>query len=198
MRGLWDEAKTPSASYARHILTATAAARIPPAADHAGRAADLIASMLAAGLDDAAARWAPVVEGMDDEGDRGWAMLAVGAPRNVVDTSAGRVEAYIGRDDSVGGHRGLVLVAALAGLGRVDDPAALGLQIRQSRWSNMLAAAARSNQPGTVALLAAVGMQTSDWRGVPAGHLYHIVRALRQVGLGYEARMIAAEALSRL
>jgi hypothetical protein len=134
---------------------------------------------------------------MGDEGDRAWALLAVVAPRAVVDTSAGRVEAFVERDDSPGGHRGRMLVAALAGLGRIDDPAALGLEIRQSRWSNMLAAAARSDQPGTVALLAAVGMQTSDWRGVPAGHLYHIVRALRQVGLDYEARMIAAEALSR-
>jgi hypothetical protein len=197
MRGLWDEPKTPMGRYARHIMTATAAARIPPAGDHSERAADLIASMLAAGLDDAAARWGAVVEGMGDEGDRAWALLAVVAPRAVVDTSAGRVEAFVERDDSLGGHRGRMLVAALAGLGRIDDPAALGLEIRQSRWSNMLAAAARSDQPGTVALLAAVGMQTSDWRGVPAGHLYHIVRALRQVGLDYEARMIAAEALSR-
>ena len=62
----------------------------------------------------------------------------------------------------------------------------------------MLASAARSRQPGTVALLVAVGMQTEDWRGVPPNHLYHSLRALRRVGLGYEARMIAAEALSRL
>jgi hypothetical protein len=41
-------------------------------------------------------------------------------------------------------------------------------------------------------------MQTADWRGIPPEHLYHIVSALRRVGLEYEARMIAAEALSRL
>jgi hypothetical protein len=62
----------------------------------------------------------------------------------------------------------------------------------------MIQAAARSNQPGTVALLAGTGMQTADWRGVPPEHLYQIVAALRRVGLDYEARMIAAEAMSRL
>jgi hypothetical protein len=41
-------------------------------------------------------------------------------------------------------------------------------------------------------------MQTGDWRGVPAEHLFHITRALRQVGMDYEARMIAAEAIARL
>jgi hypothetical protein len=41
-------------------------------------------------------------------------------------------------------------------------------------------------------------MQTSDWRGVPPEHLYQIVSALRHVGLDYEARMIGAEAMSRL
>jgi hypothetical protein len=41
-------------------------------------------------------------------------------------------------------------------------------------------------------------MQAGDWRGVPPGHLFQIVSALRQVGLGYEARMIAAEAMTRL
>jgi hypothetical protein len=198
IRGLWDEAKTPEERHARRILTATAAARIPPSEERANRAADLIASMLAAGLDRHAARWSGIVEGMGDEGDRGWALLAVGSARAAVDISAGRVEAFVGRDDSAGGHRSRMLVAALAGLGRVEDPAGLGLQVRRSRWSNMIAAAARNDQPGTVALLAAVGMQTADWRGVPPSHLYHVVRALRDVGLEYEARMIAAEALSRL
>jgi hypothetical protein len=33
---------------------------------------------------------------------------------------------------------------------------------------------------------------------VPPYHLYYIVRALREAGLGSEARMIAAEALVRV
>ena len=55
----------------------------------------------------------------------------------------------------------------------------------------------RDRQPATVILLAAVGMQTKNWGGVPPAALYRIVAALRAVGLGGEARMIAVEALSR-
>jgi hypothetical protein len=92
-----------------------------------------------------------------------------------------------------------MLVAGLAGLGRLADPASYGVDPRpRSRWSAMIEAAARAREPGTVALLAAVGMQTGGWSGVPPEHLYHIVSALRQAGHEYEARMIAAEALSRL
>jgi len=43
-----------------------------------------------------------------------------------------------------------------------------------------------------------VGMQTHDWRYVPPAHLYHVVAALRRTGNEPAARMIAAEALSRL
>jgi hypothetical protein len=55
-----------------------------------------------------------------------------------------------------------------------------------------------SNQPATVVLLAAVGMQTPTWAGVSPEALYHIVVALRTAGLEGEARMIAAEAIARL
>jgi hypothetical protein len=48
-----------------------------------------------------------------------------------------------------------------------------------------------------VALLAAAGMQ-GEWDKIPPYHLYHIVRALHDVGLDAEARMIAAEALVRV
>jgi hypothetical protein len=40
-------------------------------------------------------------------------------------------------------------------------------------------------------------MQGNDWSRLPAGHLYHVVAALHRVGLDPEARMIAAEAISR-
>ena len=49
-----------------------------------------------------------------------------------------------------------------------------------------------------VALLAAFGMQADRWDKMTPLHLYHIVSALRQVGLDAEARMIAAEAVSRV
>ena len=37
-------------------------------------------------------------------------------------------------------------------------------------------------------LLAAAGMQTDDWYGVPPAHLFRIVRALRSVGLPERSR----------
>jgi hypothetical protein len=196
MRNLWDEAKSPEQRHARHILTAAAAARIPPSEALAEHSADLIASMLSAGFDRHAARWSGVVDNMGEEGDRAWAMLALASPRPMVDLSPGRASAFAGRN---GGHRGLMLAAGLAGLGRLQDPGALGVDIApRSRWARMIHAAAQSSQPGTVALLAGIGMQAPDWRGVPPAHLYHIVSALKEVGLEYEARMIAAEAMTRL
>jgi hypothetical protein len=46
-------------------------------------------------------------------------------------------------------------------------------------------------------MLAGLGMQGSSWDRMTARHLYHIVAALRGVGLEAEARMIAAEAVAR-
>src|SRR3546814_14573333 len=76
---------------------------------------------------------------------------------------------------------------------------ALGVQLdAENAWTQALERAVRARQPGTVALLAGVGMQTGGWRGVPPEHLYRLVSALRRVGLDYYARMITAEALARL
>jgi hypothetical protein len=111
----------------------------------------------------------------------------------------GRVEGFAGGAN--GPLRARMLAAALAGLGRAGDGLASGLGVdigRQDDWSRALDRAAGAGQSGTVALLAAVGMQAGDWSGVPPEHLYRIMRALRQVGMEYEARMIAAEALTRL
>ncbi|HYJ84127.1 MAG TPA: hypothetical protein VEW26_14940 [Allosphingosinicella sp.] len=194
MRALWSEGED---RYGRFVLTAAAAARIPVSADRGNRTDDLLGAMMSGGYDRYAARWGPVADGLDgDDGQRAWSILAVGAPRPVVDLSASRIESFT---DSADSHRGRMLVAALAGLGRLDDPVPFGVaSAPRSRWANLIAAAGRANQPGTVALLAGVGMQTPSWRGVPPEHLYQILRALTQVGLDYEARMIAAEAMTRL
>jgi hypothetical protein len=113
-----------------------------------------------------------------------------------VDLGAGQVEAVA---DRFGGHRGRMLAAALAGLGRYGDPASLGVDpAPRDRWSQMIAMSAQRRQPATVALLAATAMQTPTWRGVPPHHFYQMIRALREVGLDHEARMIAAEAMTRL
>ena len=63
-------------------------------------APDLISAMLAGGYDQAAARWIPAVNGMDDEdSDRCWAMLALAAPE-LADVGTGRINGFIRRDKS--------------------------------------------------------------------------------------------------
>jgi hypothetical protein len=197
LRNLWTDNVAPQDRYARSILTAGAAARIPPAADLADDAGDLIAAMLSAGMDREAARWAGVVE-QAGEGNRAWALLAVGAPTPVV---GDRLDAYVSADDSPGRLRSQLLAAALAGLGRIGADQAAGAGLRpgaEDVWTAAIDRAARARAPGAVALLAGVGMQTQSWRGVTPAYLFRIVRALRAVGLEHEARMIAAEAVARL
>jgi hypothetical protein len=202
MRGLWNERDSTIDRYARLILTAGAAARVEPSTDHADVAANLVAAMLSAGMDAEAARWSSVVEA--DSDPRGWALLAVGAPRPSVDLGTGRIQDYIEADTSPGHIRARMLVAALAGLGRIESGdatrlgAAAGLVVPNDRWAAAIDQAVRANQPGTVALLAATGMQTRGWAGVPPAYLFRIVRDLKAVGLDFEARMIAAEAIARL
>jgi hypothetical protein len=203
LRDLWDDGgDAEPRRYANLILTAGAAARVAPSPELQGDARKLIASMLSAGSDARAARWAGAVQGMDGrEADDAWALLALGSPRVTVDS--GRLGTFIGNDDSPNDIRSKMLVAALAGLGRLDgadDYASdLGIDLgRQNRWTRLLDRAAERGQQGSVVLLAAAGMQTPGWTGVPPEHLYRIVGALRRVGLEYEARMIAAEALARL
>ena len=203
MRGLWQEGDGPHQRHARLILTAGAAARIAPSEDFAGDVDELVASMLTAGLDRQAARWSAVVE--SERRQRAWAMLALASPQPAVDLSAGRIESFADADDSAGHRRSQMLVAGLAGLGRLSESdsarlaSGLGFGLGGGgRWSAALDNAARARQPGTVLLLAGVGMQTGSWNGVPPAHLFRIVRSLRAVGLEYEARMIAAEAVARL
>jgi hypothetical protein len=205
LRNLWDVA-TPVQRHARLILTAAAAARIPPSSAARSDAPKLIASMLTAGFDRQAAAWAPIVGDLGgSDGDRAWALLALASPRPVVDLSASRIDDFAGRDDSEDGVRTKLLIAALAGLGRIPENvianAAAKAEVHlegANRWTVMIDSAAQHQQPATVALLAGIGMQTGDWRGVPPVYLFHILRALRLVGMDYEARMIAAEALTRL
>lgn len=200
LRGLWSEPGNPMLRHARLVLTARAAARIAPAEDHGDDAGTLIAAMLTAGLDHAAARWA-VVAAARPAGDPAWALLAAGGPDGAVPVDRARVEAHL---DAAGGAQGALLLAALAGLGRLSpaDVGALatprGIALgRADSWTREIDRAARAGEAGTVALLAAAGLQTRDWRAVPPAYLMHIVAALRRVGRIGEARMIAAEAVTR-
>ncbi|MGQ0661501.1 hypothetical protein [Sphingosinicella sp.] len=198
MRRLWEETPVAPARYGRLVLTAGAAAEIDPAPDYTAELPNLIASMLSAGLDQRAALWADTVEQAGDQ--RAWAMLAAGTPRPAA-IDSDRVQDYVSTE---GGRRGELLVAALGGLGRIAEADATSLArdagidlAARDAWSQALDAAAAARQPGMVALLVAVGMQTSHWGGVPPRNLYRSLRALRAVGLEYEARMIAAEAIAR-
>jgi hypothetical protein len=206
MRKLLGDAKDPLAHEAVRAMFGRAASLIAPDASLGKDAPELIASMLAAGYDRAAQRWAAAVGRMDNEsGDRCWAMLALAAPDpRGLDLSASRVSGFINRDKSEGKLRSALLVAGLAGLGRIDASAAeslsrrYGLGVgRQSNWTRIIDAAAGRDQPATVLILAGTGLQTAALDGVPGAHLYHIVAGLVRTRQDYAARMIAAEALSR-
>jgi len=189
---------------AARALVARAATLVTPDKKLAKDAPDLISAMLAAGYDRAAARWIPAIGGMDDEdGDRCWAMLALGAP-DVTDIGTGRLGGFIRRDKSPNKVRSAFLVAGLAGLGRISTDTANSLNRRYglglgmtSSWTRMIDAAAGRGQAGTVMVLTGTGLQTPEWTKVPAAHLYHAISAMKRTGQDFTARMIAAEALSR-
>lgn len=199
MQTLWDGAADPRARYSRQVLTAYAAARMPVEGKFKAVAGDLVASMLTAGLDRNALRWAGEV----DSGSQAWALLALAsADRGAIDPDL--LDDYYGDDRSDGYRRSRFLVAGLAGLGKVDPAAAaefaakLGIDLRrQTRWTQLIDQAADVNNATLVALLAGAGMQGDGWDKMTSVNLYHIVSALNRVGLSAEARMIAAEAVAR-
>lgn len=198
LRTLWGEPRTTPEQYARLVLTARAAALIKPMGDSPD-ADRLIAAMLSSGLERAALRWQDQVV----RGSEGWAMLAlVDSGRSV---SRGDVDAYRGRANDPNGVKAQMLLAGLAGLGRMagGDATSLGGSLSvdfamANSWTRAIDRAAAANQPATVLLLAAVGMQTHNWRGVSPVAVYHIVSALQRVGMEGQARMVAVEALTRL
>ncbi|MEO9468805.1 hypothetical protein [Parasphingorhabdus sp.] len=201
MRALWNRSDGALASYSSRILTARAAAKIPASDALQDDSADLIASMLSAGLDRNAALWMPQVS----PGSEGWALLMVGTPADNLSASYADLDEFGDNDESIDQLKSKLLLAALAGLGRVDQQALdefsgdLELDLdRVSKWSRAIASAARRKQAGTVALLTAVGMQGRDWNAMSPVHMFHITRSLQSVGMEPEARMIAAEALSRI
>ena len=197
LRQLWDGGETPQARYARLILTARAAARVRPS-DGREEADRIVASMLSAGLDRTAQRW----RGQVEEGGDAWALLELSDPDARSGLGYRSVSNYAGAGDVT--RKRQLFFAGLAGLGRLSaeevESGAESLDVRigaQNSWTRALDRAVRDRQPATVLLLAGIGMQSDDWRAVPATALYRIVAALRAVGLDGEARMIATEALSR-
>jgi len=204
IRKLLGTAKDPLQKEAARALVARAATFVEPSSKLAGDAPELIAAMLAGGYDEAAARWIPAVNGMGSEdSDRCWAMLALAAP-NIADVGTSRISSFIRRDKSRDKVRSALLVAGLAGLGRISSDTANSLNRRNdlglghvTSWTSMIDAAAARGQPGTVLVLTGTGFQTPLFDRVPPAHLYHAAAALSRTGQGFTARMIAAEALSR-
>jgi hypothetical protein len=189
---------------AARALAARAATLVEPDPKLAKDAPELISAMLAAGYDQAAGRWSNAAARMDDEdSDRCWAMIALAAP-DVANVGTSRLNAFIRRDKSADKLRSALLVAGLAGLGRIDSSTAnslnrrygLGLS-RQSSWTNMIDAAAGRGQAGTVLVLTGTGFQTPRFEQLPAAHMFHAITSLKRTGQDFTARMIAAEALSR-
>ncbi|MEO6718111.1 MAG: hypothetical protein ABIM50_12800 [Novosphingobium sp.] len=200
IRGLWDGAGDAAQRYSRQVLTAYAAARIPADSGLRGDAGELIASMLAAGLDENAMRWVPLA----DTGTQEWGLLALAAPTRSAAVELAALEKFNSGDNSDESRKSGFLLAGLAGLGRISPETAadfakkLNLDMtRKTRWTAMIDQSAQVRNGELVALLAGLGMQGSSWSKMTPLYLYHIVAALQQVGLDAEARMIAAEAVAR-
>ncbi|WP_395623962.1 hypothetical protein [Sphingomonas daechungensis] len=206
MRKLWGSEKDYLELEAARATLGRAATLIEPDKALQTDAPNLVASMLAAGFDKQAARWSQAASQMDDQyADQVWAMLALGAPDGAgIDVSAGRINSFIDRDNSEGKKRSALLVAGLAGLGRIDQETAgrisgrSGLRLdRRSPWTRMIDRAAAFGQAGTVLVLTGTGFQSPTFDGLPPAHVYHSIAALKRTGQDYIARMIAAEALAR-
>ena len=201
IRTLWGDGSDPDRAYSGLVLTSYAAARLTPTNDLSDSAASLVASMLTAGLDRNALKWAPFLP----VGSEGWGLVVLANPARATQVGNEGLNAFADDDDSEGSLRSQFLLAGLMGLERVDRTAASGfaekLSIdlnRQTRWTRAIDQAAASDNPALVSLLAAFGMQGERWDRMTPLHLYHIVSALHRVGLDGEARMIAAEAVARV
>lgn len=200
IQSLWDGAGDAGQRYSRQVLTAYAAARMPADSGLRSNAGDLIASMLAAGLDQNAMRWASLA----DAGSQEWGLLALAAPTRSAPVELAALEKFNSNDNSEESRKSGFLLAGLAGLGRISPQTAadfakkLNLDMtRKTRWTAMISQSAEVRNAELVALLAGLGMQGSNWSKMTPLYLYHIVAALQQVGLDAEARMIAAEAVAR-
>lgn len=189
---------------AARAAVARAATMVAPDAKLGKDAPDLISAMLAGGYDRAAARWMAAADGMeDDDSDRCWSMLVLSAP-NVATVATGRITSFIKRDKSLDHVRSALLVAGLAGLGRISADTAnslnrsydLGLG-HNSSWTRIIDAAAARGQGGTVLVLMGTGLQTPAIDRIPPSHLFRSLAALVRTNQEFTARMIAAEALSR-
>jgi hypothetical protein len=184
--------------YGALIEAAPAAARLPVSPASADDSADIIAALLAIGDTRTALRWWRIAEDAPDAvRARAWALLATGT---------GGIKATPGdfadwrKATKASDHQAAMLLAALAGLGIADDWDSERedlLPTTANSWTRAISAAGAGRRTGETIMLAATGLQ-GRWQTVPPLHLYHITAALTRVGRGTEARLIAAEAVTRL
>jgi hypothetical protein len=184
--------------YGALLETATAAAALRPVTALSAEAPAIIAALLAAGNERAAARWWPVASAADDDAKaRAWALLAVGSG---VSASVDEFKDWRSRTNATSRSAGMLL-AALSGLGAAKGNDWDGLRRdliipATGRWNAAITSAGRRGAAGEVALLAATGLQ-GGWADVPPAHVEAIVAALVASGRRAEARQFAAEAVTR-
>jgi hypothetical protein len=202
MRALWTAEKLDRyAQYARLIMTARAAAMLPVNDAVSADVDNLVFSMLTAGYDTRAAQWAGVASNAGGAaGDRAMAILAVGSPTPLKTFDSGDVSGFDGKSDNAA----RLLFAGMAGLGRLSaadiESMAEDMEVpigRSTPWTRAIDRAIVAKETGTVAVLAAAALQTTDWAKVRPEYFYRAILGLKQVGLEAEARMIAAEAVAR-
>ncbi len=204
LMAIWASGDAADGRYGALIESAMAAARLPVSADSVAQSADIIAALLSIGDLDGARRWWPVADKAEGKvRARAWALLATGGAMGSasgfsVDLSAFKDWRSAAAADP---RHAALLMAGLAGLGIAkgsewDGVRAELIPASATRWSRAIDAAATAGRGGEVAILAATGMQ-GGWRDVPPLHLAHILAALVKVGRGEEARLIAAEAVTR-
>ena len=187
------------ARYGALIEAALPAARLPVTADSAEASADIIAALLAAGDTRSARRWWPIADTASPAvRARAWALLATGT--GGIAASADDFDDWRSAT-SASDRRAAMLLAGLAGLGVARGGDWAGeiedlLPATANSWTRAIDAAATGGRMGEVVILAATGMQ-GGWASVPPAHLYHIVAGLTRVGRPLEARLIAAEAVTR-
>ncbi len=199
IKAIWASSEDADGRYGALIESGNAAARLPVGAAAADASTDIIAALLAIGQADTARRWWPVA---DKAGGKvratAWALLAAGSGGVPIDSDEFKTwRTQSGADD----RRAALLLAALAGLGQAQGGGWTGLRDEllpraTNSWTRAITAAATAGRSGEVAILAASGVQGA-LADLPPLHLYHIVTALVRTGHAAEARLIAAEVMTR-
>lgn len=198
MKALWGEKTADTIEgYGRMVLTARAAVQLNPDDAYSSSADAIVGSLLTGGFTMEAAGWLKVVS----EGSPAWAQIALTYPEAVKAIDGGDIT---GLDEGISGKRAAFFLAGLAGLGRISveaaNDAAESLEValgKQDSWTRAIDKAAAAGEPGSVVVLAALGLQGDSWKAVDPAYLYRAVLALNKVGLTDEARLIAAEAVAR-